>query len=347
MTTIKEIAKLAGVSAVTVSNVLNGKGGASEGKVRQIKELAERLHYTPNRFAKNLKQKRSSTIGVITEDLTVFNTPEIVDGIDACCEKNGFDIILGNLRLFKRYHNDFTDTPKHRSLLEDMVRSMYARQVEGIIYIGYHCRNIDFMVTEPKTPLVYAYCFSTAGKAPSVIYDDEKAAYDATDFLIRSGHSRIGVLCGPLDSFHTQERLRGYQQALFDHHLLYDNRIAVYGNWERSSGYRLGQRLIESGVRAIFSMNDIMACGVYDCCAEQGLAVGRDVSLIGFDNQPISEAYHPQLTTISIPLTEIGNKAAELMVERIAGKENKASLIKIPCQLVLRESVAQIDSKIV
>ncbi len=341
MTTIKEIARLANVSAVTVSNVLNGKGGASEAKAIQIKEIAERLHYTPNKFAKGLKQKRSNTVGVITEDLTVFNTPEIVDGIDACCEKHGFDIILGNLRLFKRYHNDFTDTQKHHHLLDEMVHSMYAKQVEGIIYVGYHCRNISYMPVEQSVPLVYAYCYTEGGGVPSVIYDDEKAAYDATTLLIKSGNSRIGILCGPFDSFHTQERLRGYQQALFDGNLLYDNRIVAYGNWERSSGYELGKNLIESGVHAIFSMNDVMACGVYDYCAEHGLTVGRDISLIGFDNREISQAYHPQLTTISIPLTKIGERAGELIVAKIEGGETENSLFKIPCKLISRESVAQ------
>lgn len=346
MATIKEIAKLAGVSAVTVSNVLNGKGGASEAKAGQIKDIAQRLHYTPNKFARSLKQRRSNTIGVITEDLTVFNTPEIVDGIDAYCERYEYDIILGNLRLFKRYHNNFTDTPKHRGLLEEMIQSMYAKQVEGIIYIGYHCRNIDFMPADLNLPLVYAYCFTSAGNSPSVIYDDRKAAFDATSLLIENGYDKVGLLCGSFDSFHTQERLRGYQQALLEHHLLYDSGLVVYGDWERPAGYELGGRLIRSGARAIFAMNDVMAWGVYDYCEEQHLTIGKDISLIGFDNREISKAYRPALTTVSIPLTEIGGRAAEVLMDGITKRKEQASLVKIPCELIVRDSVVGTKRKL-
>ena len=98
MATIKEIAKLCNVSIATVSNVLNGKPGASEETQRLILEAVEKLYYTPNAFAQRLKQKGSATIGIITEDLTAFNTPELVDGVHFACEQHGYEIILGNLR---------------------------------------------------------------------------------------------------------------------------------------------------------------------------------------------------------------------------------------------------------
>lgn len=341
MTTIKEIAKLAHVSAATVSNVLNGKGGAGEAKTRQIRELAEKLHYTPNTLAQSLKQRRSKTIGVITEDLTVFNTPEIVDGIDACCEREGFDIIIGNMRLFKKYNNDFTDTEKHQKLLNDVIASMMSKQVEGIVYIGYHCREIAYLPNTRAVPLAYAYCFPSDPTIPSVIYDDEKAAHDVTALLLREGHTRIGILCGPYSSFHTQERLRGFQTCLFENGILYDNRLALFGDWERNSGRTLGGRLIESGATAVFALNDEMASGVYDYCAAHGLTVGRDVSLVGFDNREISQAYHPQLTTVAPPLYEIGEKAAQIVIDRISGAPEGQTRVKVPCHLVERDSVAK------
>ncbi len=147
MATIKEIARLTSVSTATVSNVLNGKSGAAgEEKAREIIAVARKLNFTPNSIAKNLKKRKTNTIAIITEDLTVFNTPEIVDGIESFCEKQGYEIILGNMRLFKRYSNDFTDTPKHHELLNALVRNLLAKQVEGIIYIGYHCREIQWLV---------------------------------------------------------------------------------------------------------------------------------------------------------------------------------------------------------
>ncbi len=343
MTTIKEIAKEANVSAATVSNVLNGKGGASEAKAKEIKGIAQKLHYTPNVLAQNLKQKRSNTIGIITEDLTVFNTPDIVDGIDSYCEAHGFDIIMGNMRLFKRYNNDFTDTEKHQYLLNEVVESMLSKQVEGIIYVGYHCREITYMPARRTVPLVYAYCFAEDQSIPSVIYDDEKAAYDAVTLFIRNGHKKIGLICGPMTSFHTQERLRGYQQALFDNNILYDNRIVLFGDWERQCGYDNAQKLVNSGVTAVFSLNDRMAGGVFDYCLEHNMTVGRDLSLIGFDNREISLAYRPQLSTVALPLAEIGEKAAQIVINEILGKKNDEIHFKMPCNLLERGSVNAIE----
>lgn len=346
MATIKEIAKLAGVSAVTVSNVLNGKGGAGEAKTLLIKELAAQLHYTPNMVAKNLKRKRTNTVGIITEDLTVFNTPEIVDGIDACCEENGFSMLIGNMRLFKRYSNDFTDTGKHHQLFDSVIESLRSKQVEGIVYVGYHCREIPYLPAIKTLPFVYAYCFASDPAFPSVIYDDEKAAYDLTDLIIRNGHSKIGILCGPFTSFHTQARLRGFQQCLFDHGILYNSRLTLFGNWERQAGYELGGRLVKEGATAVFCLNDVMASGLYDYCSDHGLQVGRDISLAGFDNQEISQALKPQLTTVAPPLFEIGRKAAQIIIDRVTRNAASADHCKLPCHLIERGSIADIRPEI-
>ena len=130
MATMKDIAQRTGVSVATVSNVLNGKpGAASDSKAQEIFTIAQELHYRPNSFAKNLKLRRSNSIGIITEDLTVFNTPEIVDGIESYCEEHGYEIILDNMRLFKRYKNDFTDTPQHSRYFENALSTLVSKQV--------------------------------------------------------------------------------------------------------------------------------------------------------------------------------------------------------------------------
>jgi len=343
MATIKEIAKLAGVSIATVSNVLNGKGGVGEARTRQIKELVTQLHYTPNKLAKSLKQKRSKTIGIITEDLTVFNTPDIVDGIDAYCEASGYDIIIENMRLVKKYNNDFTDTHRQKLIFDEIVASMMSKQVEGIIYIGCHCREITYLPEIRTVPFVYAYCYNSDRSIPSVIYDDEKAAYDITNLFIQNGHTKIGLICGWFNSFHTQERLRGFQKCLFEKGIPYDNRLTVFGNWERESGYELGGQLIEKGVTAIFSLNDSMASGVYDYCADHNLTVGNDISLAGFDNKDISQAYRPQLTTVAPPLYEIGQKSAQIVIQKIDGIDEKQNHFKLPCHIIKRGSIKNIE----
>jgi LacI family transcriptional regulator len=339
MVTIKEIARLTGVSTTTVSNVLNGKpGAAGAAKVQEITVMARSLNYMPNILAKNLQQQKTNAIGIITEDLTVFNTPEIVDGIDSCCEENGYEILLENMRLFKRYNNDFTDTPKHHELLDSMLQNMIAKQVEGIVYVGYHCREIAYLPSRVQVPFVYAYCYPKEEIYPSVMYDDEKAARDVTALLISKGRRRIGVICGPASSYHTQARLRGFNAALAEHGVKADPKLVVYGDWERPSGYHLAAILLDQKVSAIFSFNDLMASGVYERAAERGLQIGKDVSLFGFDNRDISQGYIPALSTVEPPLNEIGRRSAAIILRQIKHHGTGKKLVYLPCTILERNS---------
>ncbi|MEF2794036.1 MAG: LacI family DNA-binding transcriptional regulator, partial [Hydrogeniiclostridium sp.] len=186
MATIKDIARMTGVSVATVSNVLNGKSGAaSPEKAKQIFDAAARLKYQPNVLAKNLKLRRSHTVGIITEDLTVFNTPEIVDGIESYCEEHGFEIVLANMRLFKRYDNNLTDTPEHMALFEKTLRNLAAKQVEGVVYIGYHYRRVSYLPPQGSIPFVYAYCTPSEQRYPSVVFDNEGASFQVGTALVR------------------------------------------------------------------------------------------------------------------------------------------------------------------
>ena len=341
MVTIKEIARITGVSTATVSNVLNGKpGAAGEAKAREIIGVARDLHYLPNALARKLRQQKTNSIGILTEDLTVFNTPEIVDGIDSCCEENGYETILENMRLFKRYNNDFTDTPKHHELLDSMLRNLIAKQVEGIVYVGYHCREISYLPSRVQVPFVYSYCYPKEGIYPSVMYDDESAAKKVAELLISKGHRRIGVICGPASSFHTRARLKGFYSALSEGGIRPSRDLVVYGDWERPSGYRLAALLLDRRVTAIFSFNDMMASGVYERASERGLEIGRDISLFGFDNRDISLGYRPALSTVEPPLNKIGRRCAEIIFAQINRRRTGKKRVYLPCAILERKSVA-------
>jgi len=343
MATIKDIARLTGVSTATVSNVLNGKiNAASPAKAREIIDAAGRLHYTPNLLAKSLKKQRTNNIGIITEDLTVFNTPEIVDGIDAYCKENGYEIILGNMRLFKRYNNDFTDTIKYQQILDDMVSNMLSKQVEGIVYVGHHCREISYLPSLVTVPMVYAYCFPKENTYPSVMYNDEKASLDLTNLLISKGHKSVGVITGPPASFHTIHRLKGFQKALFQNGILFNTDMVFNGDWARHSGYSNTDALLNAGVSAIFCFNDLMASGVYERCTEKGLVIGKDISLVGFDNREISLGYSPHISTVEPPLNEIGRKSAELVLTQIKTNKALTDQVYLDCILHIRGSISEL-----
>lgn len=343
MSTIKEIAQRANVSVATVSKALNGKGGASQETIDAILGIAREMNYTPNIFAKNLKSQQSKTLGVITEDLTVFNTPEIVDSIDEYCESHDYHYILSNLRISKRFERNFAENQQYHDLLGGMINTMLSKQVEGIIYIGCHSHEITFLPSNGQVPFVCAYCYSSEPSIPSVVYDDKKAGYDATSFLIQRGHRNIAVICGQQASTHTMSRLLGYQEALFDHALPYNPHIVVYGDWERESGYRFCQQLMDRGATAIFTHNDLMATGVLDYCNETGIAVGQDLSVVGFDNREISMVCKPKLSTVALPLYEIGQNATRILIDLIEkGATDSPEHLKMECRIIERQSIATI-----
>lgn len=341
MATIKEIAKESGVSIATVSNIMHGKPGASDGTRKKVLDTIKKLNYTPNLIAQNLKQKKNRTIGIITEDLTVFNTPKIVDGINEYCDNHNYQFVLGNLRLYQKYNKKFYTSKKYYNHVEEEFRMMKSKQVEGIIYIGCHCRDIKCIPNDLDIPIITSYVFDKDKNFTSVIFNDEQGAYDATEKLIKAGHDKIGVIAGIKESIHTQERLLGYQRALYENQILFNPRLIFHGDWDRESGIKAAKELIENGATALFSMNDVMAGGVYDYLDTIGKKVGRDISLVGFDNRELSIAYNPMLSTMELPLFEIGGKSAELLIKLIEENDENISheIYRINCRLIDRKSI--------
>lgn len=345
MATIKEIAKACNVSIATVSNILNGKPGASEATRSLVLKTVEKMDYTPNYVAKNLKMKNTRSIGVIAEDMTIFSIPDIIDGITEYCQEIDYQILLTNMRLFKKYNDVYYSKEDYYGLVKQEIRKLMAKQVEGIIYVTAHERIMHCIPDNLPIPAVMAYGYTQSGKVPSVVVDDEHGAYEAVQYLIGQGHRRIGVIAGKSDSLHMQARLVGYQKALRDNGLLYEPELVYYGDWNRETGYKGAGVLFERKVTAIFCMNDIMAGGVYDWADEMKKKIPEEISVVGYDNRELSSYYKPPLTTITLPLHDIGYRAAEVMIEMLDGKisSQKEELVyQMPCHRLVRKSVQEL-----
>lgn len=339
MATVKDIAALAGVSTATVSNVLNGKqGAAGPAKTREILELAESLQYRPNSLAKSLKKQKTETIGVITEDLTVFNTPSIVDGIEAFCEEKGYEILLLNMRFYQRYQNDFTITDRHRELFDRSVAMMVAKQVEGIVYVGYHCREIPYQPRLLQVPFVYAYCYSEDPMYTSVVPQDAESAFQVMEQLIGRGHRKIGILAGPRDSRNSQLRLEGCRRSMKTHNLPAGSLNICHGDWTMESGYQHTDFLLENGITAVFCLNDRMAAGLYRRCAERGITPGEDLAVFGYDDSELCRVMIPELSSVKLPLHELGKKSAELVFEQMERRKGTKQRYEVPCKMKIRAS---------
>lgn len=189
--------------------------------------------------------------------------------------------------------------------------------------------------------MAVAYGFTNKPEIPSVVVADVKGARDLVHYLVSCGHKRIGVIAGKKDSMHTQSRLEGYQRALFEGNVLYDPELVVYGEWDRESGYRNTDILIEKKVTAIFCMNDFMAGGAYDRLDELGYKVGSNMAVVGYDNREMACYEKPALTTMGLPLHDIGYCASEVIIRMLKKEECSVEngIYYVDCIPFIRDSV--------
>lgn len=348
MATIKEVAEKCNVSIATVSNILNGKPNASEETKKRVLKAIKELNYTPNYVAKNLKTKTTQTIGVVVEDMTVFCVPEIIDGITQCCEEKGYHVLLTNLRLYKKYSDHYYRGEEFFGEVQQAFSELISKQVDGIIYVTAHERELSCIPEELRVPAVMAYGYTKSIHFPSVVVDDKRGAYDLVDYIISQGHKKIGVITGKPDSIHTNMRMIGYQKALYNAQIYFNPDYIATGDWSRESGYYCTDALLKEKVSAIFAMNDIMAGGVYDRLEELGIQIGKEIAVVGYDNRELSGYCKPQMTTAELPLHKIGYQSCKLVIEMLEQKqerkrEEKLEIIEIPCTIQIRQSVGKRD----
>ena len=346
MITVKEIAQMCNVSASTVSNILNGKPNVGEETRRRVLEVVEQTGYQPNYFAQSMRKQSNKMISIIVEDLDEFSTAPIVEAAMAYCDDKGYRTILMNMRLYDKWKATwYDDGEKVKNVLKPAVQELQSIRVDGLIYIAGHCRHMDYFPEQFKIPTVFAYGLSKDARFPAVVIDDEKGGYDIGKYLLSMGHKKIGVIAGADDNLHTKARLAGFKRALAEADIAYDEDLVRYGEWNRESGYREVIYLLEKEITAIFCMNDSMAAGVYDFVYERGMEVGKDISIVGYDNKDLSDYLRPRLTTNELPLKRIGYKAAEILINTLESEEErkgKADVIKIPCEMIYRESVLKV-----
>lgn len=346
MITIKEIAKECNVSITTVSNILNGKPKASEETRQKVMRVVEEKGYHPNYIAQGLRRQKTRMIGIIAEDIAQFTMPEVIEGIMEHCEKRNYRTIVQNLRLYSRWQDSwYDDDIRYHSVLDPALRELRSIRADGIIYVAGHARILHCFLDDLRVPAVMAYAYYNTDEVPSLVLDDEQGAYEMVKYLISMGHRKIGFVGGLKDNIHEQKRLQGIKKALSEANIPFDSSLFCFGGWNRETGYREVPKVISRGVTAVFCMADRIAGGVYDYMEEHHLSVGKDFSVAGFDNQDIAAYFKPALTTVDLPLREIGQRSAELLIDRLEAdsKQCAEGVIKIPCRLIIRDSVKKLN----
>jgi LacI family transcriptional regulator len=334
--TIKDIARVAGVAPSTVSKALNGSVEVSESTRANVTEIATRLGYRPNSIARSLKVRRTHTLGVITNDREGAFTTAMVHGIADVASGHSFGVFLCNS------YGGVAKERQHIELLLD-------RQVDGIIMTGFKVEQRGAPAAPTgDVPLVYLYSYTEATDSPCILPDDEGGARLAIEHLIELERGRIAFINGPPNYEATHLRLAGYHRALADHGIAPDRGLVeTASDWNQDSGFHLAQQLMQHGEPpdAILCANDDLAAGAILGLTELGVKVPRDVAIVGFDDRPFAAHLPIPLTTVALPLLDMGKEAARKMFAALSGEPLENEELRIPCQLIVRESCGALTAR--
>ena len=332
MITIHDVAERAGVSIATVSNVINKTKKVSPATASKVQDALKELNYVPNSMAKSLKTNTYNSIGVIAEEISSFNTPPIIDAICAYFDLHGYTVTLCNLRSYS--HSEY-DT----ALLRSSLNLLEASRARGIIYVGANSGNVSHIRHLIQLPVVFAYC-TASPEDHTITYDNFSAAKMAAQLLVRRGHRRIGLITGSLDQEFVHQRIIGFRAAMVDARLTLPPSFITAGDWSYELSYEQACRLLSMPDRptAIFAMNDPMSCAVIAAAHQCHLRIPEDLSVIGFDDRSCSAYSYPSITTLHIPLYDIGDLAARSLLRMLSGEKIDMDQ-QLPCSLVERNSV--------
>lgn len=342
MITLKELASKCGVSIATVSNILNGKSNVSKQTKERVLKIIEETGYRPNFMARTLRAHKTNTVGLIIDDIGAFSSPGLIEGVLNHLEAQGYKAIIETLRLYSKWNNS-PDSTEYSNAVRASVDEMLSIKVDGIIFIAAHAHDIEYFNEYTGVPIVIAYAYQTGNKLPTIKIDDFESSYIMTKHLIQKGHKKIAIIGGVNSDKdkHESDRLEGFEKAMKESSLEVNKNLLENGGWSREGGYKACERLFQKSndFTCIFCFNDLMAAGVYDYLYENNKRPGKDYAVAGFDNREMSDFLTPPLTTMEIPLEEIGRKSAEVLLKKIDGKEIETNDIKIPCRLIERKSV--------
>lgn len=329
MATIKDVAKSAGVSIATVSRVLNGSSNVKTATKIAVQQTIEELNYHPNALARGLQKKQSKTIGVLFPDATSYYFAEIIRGINNSVQQSGYKIMVSSA------HDAADEANAFLSLWK-------SQQVSGLIVMMPSTHNVNLInSSQRKIPLILLNTAITDGADITIKIDNYSGAMEITRHLINHGHKEIGFIHGAPNNHDSEERYRGYCDALKLAGLTTSSYREFHGNFTENSGYRAALSLLNHREKpsAIFAANDSMAIGAIEAARQLSLKVPQDVALVGFDDISTARYINPPLTTMNVPVLEIGELAGNHLIDRLANNQQaNPQNIVVPTRLVVRES---------
>ncbi len=331
MPTIYDVARSAGVSTSTVSHVLNGTRHVSEDTKVRVHQAMAQLRYRPNSLARGLVRQETQTLALIVADNANPFFAELARGMEDHGFVAGYNVILCN-----------SDRSAEKELA--YLDMLIAKRVDGLVYttMSTHLEQLRPLL-DNKIPLVLFE--REFNGIDALLLDNVHGGFTATQHLLQLGHRRIACICGPDAKTRSHARIRGYEQALAAAGVEVDPELIQAGDWTCESGQKCAQQLFDlpAPPTAIFACNDLMAIGALTLLRERGIQVPEQVSVIGFDNIGFSAFTAPPLTTLAMPVTEIGQRLAQLLLGRISGQlPPEPQRVVMRGEIVLRGSTARV-----
>lgn len=334
--TIKDIARMSGVSISTVSRVINNSKPVNNEIREKVEKVIKETNFRPNALARSLINKSTNLIGVIIPQINSISA-ELINGIEQVANQNGYNIILSNSRL------DIDQELKALDIFKE-------KQVDGIILSSVDITELHAqLINENKIPLVVVGQKTTEFKIPWVDVDNHTPITEMVRYLIRCGHKKIGMIHGPLrDQSAGYSRYKAFLDEMERHQLSVDPSFLVESNFSTKEGYYAMETLLrDSNIpTAILCASDTIAIGAKNCAEDRGYLVPDDLSIVGFDDIELATIVRPQLTTVQVSTQNMGSKSMEILTQAI----NKGDLDKlehyVDYRLIIRDSVKVINQNL-
>ncbi|HHI5410056.1 transcriptional repressor PurR [Vibrio metoecus] len=334
MATMKDIARLAGVSTSTVSHVINKSRFVSDEIAERVNNAAQQLNYAPSALARSLKMNRTKTIGMLVTTSTNPFFGEVVKGVERSCYHKGYNLILCN-------------TEGDNQRMKASINTLLQKRVDGLLLMcsTLEGERLDVFDRYPDIPVVVMDWGPILFASDKIQDNSLQGGYMAAKHLIECGHKEIGCITGPLIRHQAQMRYEGYKRALAEAGIAINPDWIVESDFECEGGYQAFEKLYERGKlpSALFVCNDMMAMGVIQAASQRGLRVPDDLSLIGYDDVHIAKFMTPALTTIHQPKYRLGKAAVDTLLYRLENPDTTAQVVQLEPTLVVRSSVCSLN----
>jgi DNA-binding LacI/PurR family transcriptional regulator len=329
--TMKDVAQHAGVSISTVSYVLNDSGPVAAERRNRVLDAIRVLEYSPNESARSLKRRTVSTIGMVVPELTNQFFALVAEGVQKAAAARDVLVVL--------VVPDATELPE-----ENQAKLLRSQRVDGVIYLsGTGSMPRSLFELARSGPVVLVDEQIPGMELPAVVSDSRRGAREIAAHVLEQGHRRLAVIGGPPALWTAQQRLAGYREAFAGAGIDPDSVPVHVGDYRQASGSanaaEIAGKPVDERPTAVLCANDLMAIGAMECFKASGLRVPEDISVVGFDDLPISTLLTPRLTSVRQPAHDMGHRAATVLLDILEEKEDGLMVGQMPAVVQLRDSV--------